>query len=359
MNNKIRVLVFLAFFTVVGTEKVFYFNLSDEILNIPNYPCRDNGWKMFYDFAQAIKNLGYHPSCLELSDYNDDNCIGAFFLNTPNVDLLPKTLQEKSIFGVFEPPLIAPGMYSFDYRPYCKKILYLSDAMIDNDKALKFFYPQPSLEIEKDIPSFDQKKLCTMIVSYKMSGGVGQLYSARREVINFFEKKSKRRKKFDFYGEGGWPASQFKTFKGKVPHKRPVLKNYKFCICYENCNNVPGYITEKIFDCLVSGCVPVYWGAENITDCVWPSCFIDRRKFKNNRELYKFMKKMKKEEYDQYIKNIKAYLKSEMAFLFSTEYFIDTVLSLTIPDYKRELIFTPEQIAMLEKAYSYYKTITH
>lgn len=39
------------------------------------------------------------------------------------------------------------------------------------------------------------------------------------------------------------------------------LGNYKFNIAFENCN-CKGYITEKMSDPLLAGCVPIYWGSE-------------------------------------------------------------------------------------------------
>jgi hypothetical protein len=44
--------------------------------------------------------------------------------------------------------------------------------------------------------------------------------------------------------------------------KREYLKEYKFNLCPEN-SNTKGYVTEKIFDAIYSGCIPVYWGSEN------------------------------------------------------------------------------------------------
>lgn len=35
---------------------------------------------------------------------------------------------------------------------------------------------------------------------------------------------------------------------------------YKFCIAMENSIS-PGYVTEKVFDALAAGCVPVYFGS--------------------------------------------------------------------------------------------------
>ena len=37
------------------------------------------------------------------------------------------------------------------------------------------------------------------------------------------------------------------------------LKSYKFNICFEN-GSYPGYLTEKLFDAFMAGCVPIYWG---------------------------------------------------------------------------------------------------
>lgn len=41
-----------------------------------------------------------------------------------------------------------------------------------------------------------------------------------------------------------------------------------------------GYITEKIFDCFFPGVIPIYWGAENVTDYIPQDTFIDRRNLK-------------------------------------------------------------------------------
>jgi hypothetical protein len=46
--------------------------------------------------------------------------------------------------------------------------------------------------------------------------------------------------------------------------KRQVISNYMFYFAFEN-SNEPGYVTEKVFDGLLAGTVPVYLGAS--TDC--------------------------------------------------------------------------------------------
>lgn len=42
--------------------------------------------------------------------------------------------------------------------------------------------------------------------------------------------------------------------------KEDFLANYRFCICPENSLG-DGYITEKVFEAIASGCIPIYWGA--------------------------------------------------------------------------------------------------
>lgn len=45
-------------------------------------------------------------------------------------------------------------------------------------------------------------------------------------------------------------------FHGKMDY----LKKFKIEICFENTNEY-GYVTEKIFGALMTGCIPVYWGS--------------------------------------------------------------------------------------------------
>lgn len=40
------------------------------------------------------------------------------------------------------------------------------------------------------------------------------------------------------------------------------LKQYYVNICPEN-SNKSGYVTEKLFQALEQGCIPVYWGSDN------------------------------------------------------------------------------------------------
>ena len=43
--------------------------------------------------------------------------------------------------------------------------------------------------------------------------------------------------------------------------KIAYLRQFRFNLCPENSNN-RGYVTEKVFEAIKAGCVPIYWGNE-------------------------------------------------------------------------------------------------
>lgn len=53
--------------------------------------------------------------------------------------------------------------------------------------------------------------------------------------------------------------TKYKTAKGAIPDKHEILKETKFNLVVENSNNV---VTEKIFDALINGSIPVYIGPD-------------------------------------------------------------------------------------------------
>jgi len=51
--------------------------------------------------------------------------------------------------------------------------------------------------------------------------------------------------------------------KGAAHVKGKLSFRYKFCIAIEN-SLAMDYVTEKVYDALAAGCVPIYYGAPNI-----------------------------------------------------------------------------------------------
>ncbi len=130
----------------------------------------------------------------------------------------------------------------------------------------------------------------------------------------------------------------FPSYRGSVIDKGDVYKNSRFAYCYENTKNLENYITEKIFDAMMYGCVPIYWGAQNILDFIPKECFIDRRDFANQASLHQFLKNMPSEVYERYQGAIYDFLRSDKVLPFKAETYASRVVEEIIQDLKLKKI---------------------
>jgi alpha(1,3/1,4) fucosyltransferase len=117
----------------------------------------------------------------------------------------------------------------------------------------------------------------------------------------------------------------FPLWKGEVANKAEVLLRCRFSYCYENVHSLTGYVTEKIFDSLMNGCVPVYWGADDIADQVDAECFIDRRNFRDTAEVHAHLRRMSRESYARTQQAGRNYLAGARAKRFSAAHFARTL----------------------------------
>jgi len=54
-----------------------------------------------------------------------------------------------------------------------------------------------------------------------------------------------------------------KAFSNPIPNKDDLISNYDFNICFEN-DLYPGYITEKVVQSYLAGCIPIYYGLDKL-----------------------------------------------------------------------------------------------
>lgn len=225
--------------------------------------------------------------------------------------------QDKLVLFLWEPPIVLPWMYKQKTLDHFSKIYTWNDDLVDNEKYFKFYYPVLT-PMRDDIPSFEEKKFCTFVSTNLSSNDPDSLYIERAKAIAFFEGIGEEG--FEFYGRK-WNPAHYPSYRGSIDDKLAVIKNYRFTLCYENCRDQNGYITEKIFDCFAAGTIPIYWGAPNIDTYIPKNCFIDRRDFSTLLELYTFLKSMDRDTYEGYIRRIRAFLSSEAAQRFSYAHF--------------------------------------
>ena len=242
---------------------------------------------------------------------------------------------------LWEPPSRCPENWKTDVYSQFSTIFSWNDNLVDGIHIHKFCLPIPEYVPQVERVNFSRKKLLVNISTNKFSTHPHELYSARRDAIRYFEKTMPN--DFDLYGVGWdgsgvnlrskWRLSKsnrastpYTSYRGTVRHKWEVFPRYKFALCYENVRNQPGLITEKIFDCMRADCVPIYWGAPNVTEYVDPAAFIDRRDFKSNEELAEYISGISENQYEQFSDAIATYLASERFKAFLSPAFVQTVI---------------------------------
>jgi hypothetical protein len=111
-------------------------------------------------------------------------------------------------------------------------------------------------------------------------------------------------------------------YKGAVKSKYETLSRYKFSLCFENMA-MPGFITEKIFDCFFVGTIPIYLGAPDVENYMPKSCFIDMRDFDNYAELHSYLSNLSDEDISSFRMAVREYLSSAEYQPFTRERFVE------------------------------------
>ncbi len=156
----------------------------------------------------------------------------------------------------------------------------------------------------------------------------GELYTERLRALKHFAAAGP----IDLWGRG-WETglgdldAEFgdavrRTWRGPVDDKYEAMSRYRFAICYENMV-LDGWITEKLFDCLYSGVIPIYLGAPDVGEAVDPACYIDARQFADYHEMQRYLDAMSPTDYERLRTAGREYLASPLFRQFSPDGFAD------------------------------------
>ena len=297
------------------------FDVCDEVIN------RDHLMEPFYEMQQTF--VGHGDELHTIDVYESLEVIDYFLFFEHNWELVSKLRKigksDRMIYCNAEPPSVnrlnSPKGYSvLKYVfPY---ILTWNDDWIDNKSIFKKNIPYPFVDEREGMLSFEKRKLVTFISGNKKSDYPGELYSERERAVEYFENRCPE--DFDFYGTG-WNSEAHPCYKGVAACKSDIYHRFKFVICYENIRGYKGYVTEKILDCITSGAVPIYCGADNIEEYIPRDCYILKDEFSNYEELYGYIRKISKEKYEDYLKAADEYISSEKIRAFGGAEYADSV----------------------------------
>lgn len=308
--------------------------LGYEFKTADNNPLDDCEWVLFMDSVsvRGVAYSGWRGSMRKLKERLKGKPLFRDLYN----ECVKAGMQQRMALFLWEAPATSPANWDSELHEMFHLIFTWHDNYIDGYKFIKIHLPETRLFPHLPEISFANKKLLVNISMNKFLDHPRELYSARRNSIRYFERKQP--KGFDLYGVGWnqpknilekvipFMRKNYPSYRGTVQNKWDVLPYYRFSLCYENISDEPGCITEKIFDCMRCGCVPVYWGASNVTEYVDSDAFIDRRQFNTNEELEKYLVHMTEKDYNKFQKAMQDYLNSSRFARFLPQEFADTII---------------------------------
>ncbi|MEO6035913.1 MAG: glycosyltransferase family 10 [Verrucomicrobiota bacterium] len=315
----------------------------------------DLGFPTYY-LAQKLKELGHRVATIDTDDLEKFDAV--VFLDYPTrLNPYFQKLRRKNFRKMFlfllESPAIRPDNWNRDNHEPFKKVFTWNPSWADGKKYFHFHLPNKLPEPVVFSPSLAQKFCCT-IASQKYGKHPNEIYTERVNAIRWFERNHPD--EFDLLGIG-WDRffpkqfpvvnpvlallyrkfprlphwKSFPSHRGPVQSKRATLRQYRFSLCYEN-SIFPGYLTEKIFDALFAGCVPVYLGDPEVEKSIPPEAFVNKKNFLTYEKLYDFLKNMAPAEYENYRQTIHKFVFSHAIYPFSAQAFADLVINEIVND---------------------------
>lgn len=332
--------------------KMYY---GDERIFDPNW-MKDlplgNSWGFYFgDLKDRMEKRGWSLSAPNPQKDSLDGYEKILFFDMPDrkAHYLRKILdgpQRKYLVQTECSQIIPENWRESNYSLFDRVFTWSPD--LKGDKFVRYYWPN-----RLDIPdlsrfSFEDKKMCVMVAGNKKNKSPNELYSERRKVLDWFDLNhpddldlygngwnlSLRKKTKEFFknmarrfkGENPVRINDYSIYRGRLLCKDDTLPGYKFNFCYENMKDVPGYITEKIFDSFSCGVVPIYWGWKGISSLIPEDAFIDASRFNSMEDIYGFISSMGESRHKSYLDAAVDFLASQKALLFSGDAFIRTLL---------------------------------
>lgn len=228
------------------------------------------------DLRESLSGLGYALDTLDRwSDLERADLVLFHVRDRATLgECFRRRIAHRTAYLAWEPPVVQPLHSPSGLKRLARwfgRILTWDLDLVDDRTFLELRYPHALAPWDPSPLCFEEKGLLVNLSGNKTSDHPLELYSARRRAISCFQAGDPS---FELWGPG-WNALEHPSWRGIAPSKREVYHHFRFALCLENMRDAPGYLTEKLFDCLQWGVVPVYWGDPRIRDILPPEAFVD------------------------------------------------------------------------------------
>ncbi len=309
---------------------------------------RDCSLQVWHDFRESCHSLGWSVSTFD----NVQDQFDVYLVLDPNpekINVLGKQRLKRSILQFFEPPDVAPQQYDKEHLEYISRtcpVILCCNKKLCQDYGFTYFpwyvyyYPHKAKQIT---PAKDRKGVC-MIAANKFNRHPSSELDFRREFVKRLSTYPELISQFELYGRYWLNAvgtirklipnhianrltildkvlvkierkipwnSKFRAVaRGVISSKGDVLVNAKFYVIIENMY-WDGYVSEKIFDAIQFGSIPIYYGADNVQEYIPSSIFINGRSFTDPLDSIDFALSLTDQQLDDMIRKGQDWLVSE------------------------------------------------
>jgi hypothetical protein len=273
------------------------FDTSNPILN------RDDSLLPYARVREAFNELGIEVHTADLLP-NELSQSGCDYYSLGVLENFRELSVRKDVrlraFVILEPPVVEPRLYKALPELTAKfEQVYIHNTCgdgyslkgVDLSRLRKLDWPQLRCDVIEPYWVNRERRHSIVVINgnHVPKNVPNELYSKRIEAMAAFARSGM----VDLYGRGWdkwwsrtsmwWPywknySTLMSIYKGTCESKYQVLSKFKFCLCLENMA-MQGYVTEKIFDCFLSGTIPLYLGASNIQELIPVGTYIDCREF--------------------------------------------------------------------------------
>jgi hypothetical protein len=219
-----------------------------------------------------------------LNEFRPDDIVLISDVNRLALECLRRTQgsRKKSILIRNEPKVVCPNNYNTRTTNQFDQIVDIGRQLPDTSFTMPYSISWPSSSTLSDHLEKAKHEAVVFMNSNKLSFIQGELYSLRRQTLKSqditlfgpgWDSSALRRlkillaelviafqskQKFSWHATKYW-FSRYANYMGLAENKLAALSNFKVALTIENSAD---YMSEKLMDALLAGCIPVYVGPE-------------------------------------------------------------------------------------------------
>jgi hypothetical protein len=239
--------------------------------------------KNFLTLTTHGQFLRFHTYCEKLTPGKDDFLL-VCDVNQKALDLIERLEfpRRKCILIRNEPIVVCPANYDPKVTAKFGKIVDIGRVLPDSTLAVPCPQTWPEKQMLEELPSEKPASRPVLMNSNKLSFVKGELYSLRREIIHahpidlygprwdstLMTRLRTLIGELVIFGKSGLNVSReslrlwwarHPRYLGLADDKLATYRSHKIAIALENS---PDYMSEKLIDALLAGCIPIYCGPD-------------------------------------------------------------------------------------------------